>query len=761
MVQAKGQALQEEATNRLRVGPEWANPVPRVMAINGSVLEQLAARMGHDNVLWGEADLLVYSTDLGAPPGIVDLLVKRKADAVVRCRTVEDVETAVSFCVKRRIPVTPRAAATNAFGGAVPKRAGVVLDLTGLNQRIEIDEKAMTVRVDAGVVVWDLQKRLNDVGLELPCYPTSALAATIGGFVAMDGHGIHSTRAGNIGKHVQELEGVGPDGQRFSLRDQEQIQFVAGLGGSTGVITSVKLKVVEASPDKAFAIAVKGEGAIQQVVAEATARFRPKHVLFHNADFFALRAEATGTKKNPFAGKSVILFAFKEADLNAARPDLERLAARVGGEVVDDKLAADEWAARFYPIRAKRLGPSLVAGETFVPVARVQEYLATLRAKVVVSELSVEGHVTDDGRVYFFIFTLDDERRANYPLGWGTSAWIVAAAKKLGGTSYHSGVWLQWESKSVFGAVRYRKLKAYKAQADFRCLMNPGMVFPYPAPVPQFVWKMPVKGPLPVPSLGIQLAAGNPLLMRMGGAVRYRRHKTLGVQAADVAADLARGGDKLALLSTELWGMDLASAQAVPNPGNLPMTQTVRGKLVLAKAFVQGKVIDPWSLKPALDVADPTVEEAKAFPDYATAQKAIDALRAAVQAEGVTLNVKAVEARAAAKAADHSHDVAKTGAKTIDVAAIKKQAAATPEPKKAWVLAADCIVCNGCEAACPTNAAIVTDVARVDRDLCIADGACFDACPTGAIRPGVEDAATSAGWPKGSRLAGKVGKPLA
>ncbi|MEK6976574.1 MAG: FAD-binding protein [Candidatus Thermoplasmatota archaeon] len=94
-----------------------------------------------------------------------------------------------------------------------------------------------------------------------------------------------------------------------------------------------------------------------------------------------------------------------------------------------------------------------------------------------------------------------------------------------------------------------------------------------------------------------------------------------------------------------------------------------------------------------------------------------------------------------------------------DVPAVKAFAKTLPEEKKAWVLAADCIVCNGCQAACPTDAAIVTDMARVDRDLCIADGACFDACPTGAIRPGLEVQATSGGWPKGSRLAGKFGTP--
>ncbi|MEA3143863.1 MAG: electron transfer flavoprotein alpha subunit [Thermoplasmata archaeon] len=96
-----------------------------------------------------------------------------------------------------------------------------------------------------------------------------------------------------------------------------------------------------------------------------------------------------------------------------------------------------------------------------------------------------------------------------------------------------------------------------------------------------------------------------------------------------------------------------------------------------------------------------------------------------------------------------------------DAAAVKAFAAKLPETKKAWVLAADCIVCNGCQAACPTDAAIVTDMARVDRDLCIADGACFDACPTGAIRPGLEEPAKSGGWPKGSRLAGKFGVPEA
>ena len=94
-----------------------------------------------------------------------------------------------------------------------------------------------------------------------------------------------------------------------------------------------------------------------------------------------------------------------------------------------------------------------------------------------------------------------------------------------------------------------------------------------------------------------------------------------------------------------------------------------------------------------------------------------------------------------------------------DIVAVKAYAKSVPEEKKAWVVAVDCIVCNGCQAACPTDAAIVTNMARVDRDLCIADGACFDACPTNAIRPGLEEKPKSGGWPVGSRLAGQFGTP--
>ncbi len=727
------------------------------MALKARDLDQLIARLGKDNVLHSQADRIVYSTDVGSPPGIVDLLLPggRLADAVARCHSVDDVETVVQFCLKRGIPMTPRGAATNALGGATPKRAGIVIDMTPMRKGLQVDEGKMQCTVNAGMVIGDLRDKLQEVGLDLPCYPTSALAATIGGFVAMDGHGLGSTANGNIGKHVVAVEGVGADGHRFLCRDLDEIQFYVGLGGSTGVITSITLGLVEATKDKPVLVAMPQWRDVEAFIQEARAKFPLKHIMFRGRDFFALRAEATGVRKNPLGARHGVMLVFAEKDHNAHAEALGRMVERLGGEVLADKVATAEWDERFFPIKAKKLGPSLVAGETMVPVEKMALYLRRVKERISVNELSVEGHVTDDGQVYFFLFTLDDERRPQYPLGWSTSAWILGLAKKFGGRSYQSGVWLQFESKSVFGATRYNKLKAFKVQADHRNLMNPGTMFPMVAPVPEKLRWMENAAPVPIgPSLGFQLWAGNPMLQSMGWFGKHRRQKTLGVQAADVAGDMAWGGD-MAVHSDIIWGADIPSLQAIPNPGDLPMTQTPRGKMVLAKAFVQGKIADPWNLKQALDIADPSDDEAKVCWQWDDVKKVLDSFRRTISAEGVELEVKAVEIKEAPSEA--APVAAAAGEPTKDYEAIRAQAKATPEPEKAWVLAADCIVCNGCEAACPTDAAIVTDTARVDRDLCIADGACFDACPTGAIRPGIEDESTSAGWPEGSRLAGKFG----
>jgi electron transfer flavoprotein alpha subunit len=192
-----------------------------------------------------------------------------------------------------------------------------------------------------------------------------------------------------------------------------------------------------------------------------------------------------------------------------------------------------------------------------------------------------------------------------------------------------------------------------------------------------------------------------------------------------------------------------AEPRPVPQPGGAGSDATSRSTQP-ADAQAPGKDAAATAGAPAESATAPSA----ATPPTQTRPAADPATRPKTNGHangGAATKIHAASAREDSASGKYSDDPRDRTAVAAWVKANVK------EETKAWVLAADCIVCNGCEAACPTGAAVVTDMARVDRDVCIADGACFDACPTDAIRPGIEDPAASGGWPEGSRLAGQFG----
>ena len=103
-------------------------------------------------------------------------------------------------------------------GGCLPVRGGIVLDLRGLDEIVEVDETSLTVTAQAGVNGRRLEAELNARGLMLPHYPASVEWATVGGYIAARGSGVLSTRYGKIEDLVLSLRVATPadglDGHR-------------------------------------------------------------------------------------------------------------------------------------------------------------------------------------------------------------------------------------------------------------------------------------------------------------------------------------------------------------------------------------------------------------------------------------------------------------------------------------------------------------------------------------------------------------------
>lgn len=130
--------------------------------------------------------------------------------AVACPRDVDDVATLVRYAAEHQLPLIPRGSGTGTAGGAIG--AGIVLDLSRHLRRIgEVEHNS--IRVEAGVALAELQRRLSSQKLWLPADPDHAATTTIGSLLAVDAAGSRSLAIGTIRRHVASIELVLADGR--------------------------------------------------------------------------------------------------------------------------------------------------------------------------------------------------------------------------------------------------------------------------------------------------------------------------------------------------------------------------------------------------------------------------------------------------------------------------------------------------------------------------------------------------------------------
>lgn len=149
----------------------------------------------------------------------------------------EDVEAAVRVCREHDVPITTRGGGTSIAGNAIGP--GVVLDLSRhLNRIIELDPDARTARVDAGVVLDELNAAAAKHGLRFGPDPSTHGRCTLGGMIGNDACGSHSVAWGRTSDNVVDLDVLCYDGTRTVLRSLRlaELDAVIARGGRVGRI---------------------------------------------------------------------------------------------------------------------------------------------------------------------------------------------------------------------------------------------------------------------------------------------------------------------------------------------------------------------------------------------------------------------------------------------------------------------------------------------------------------------------------------------
>jgi FAD/FMN-containing dehydrogenase len=173
----------------------------------------------------------------------------KSADVLVAPRHEADVIRVAAACAKRRIPITPRGAATGNYGQAVPLEGGVLLDLTAMDKTLWWRPGAG--RFQAAARMHEIDALTRPGGWELRMHPSTKRMATIGGFVCGGSGGIGSINygglreAGNI--RAARVVTVEETPRVIELR-ADAAQKIHRTYGTTGIITEVEMPLAPAWP---------------------------------------------------------------------------------------------------------------------------------------------------------------------------------------------------------------------------------------------------------------------------------------------------------------------------------------------------------------------------------------------------------------------------------------------------------------------------------------------------------------------------------
>lgn len=203
--------------------------------------------------------------------------------AVVLPRSTEEVAEAMRVCAVMGVPVVPRGAGTSLAGGALPTADCVLIGTARLNEVLEIDTDNRFIRVQTGVTNLSVSEVLEPHGFFYAPDPSSQLACTIAGNIAMNSGGAHCLKYGVTTNNLMGATVVLTTGEIVELGGAELassgldlLGLFCGSEGQLGIVTEAFLRILP-RPEGARPVLIGFDSA--EVAGECVARIIRSGVL--------------------------------------------------------------------------------------------------------------------------------------------------------------------------------------------------------------------------------------------------------------------------------------------------------------------------------------------------------------------------------------------------------------------------------------------------------------------------------------------------
>jgi glycolate oxidase len=238
----------------------------------GEIVGGLGAIVGADHVIEAEDARRVFETDALNAYRSMPL-------AVVLPGSTEEVSQIVSYLSDNGVKMIARGAGTSLSGGALPSPDAVVVGLSRMNRILDIDYVNRTARVEAGVTNINITNAVAGRGYFYAPDPSSQLACTIAGNIAMNSGGAHCLKYGVttnnvLGVRMVLIDGTIVDigGEPLDAPGYDLLGLVVGSEGQLGVVTEATVRILRAAEGArpmlmGFASAEAAGGCVAAIIA--------------------------------------------------------------------------------------------------------------------------------------------------------------------------------------------------------------------------------------------------------------------------------------------------------------------------------------------------------------------------------------------------------------------------------------------------------------------------------------------------------------
>ena len=222
-------------------------PDNAIMARRQIIADDLSRLVGRDALILDKDGRRAYETDA--------LTAYRSIPMIVALpRTTDEVSRILKYCHDNGLKVIPRGAGTSLCGGALPAEDAVVVCVTKMNRVLDIDFINRTVRVEVGITNLAISGKVASAGFFYAPDPSSQLACTLAGNLAMNSGGAHCLKYGVTTNNVLGVKMVQIDGTivefggaYLDAPGYDFLGLVIGSEGQFGIITEATVRILRSA----------------------------------------------------------------------------------------------------------------------------------------------------------------------------------------------------------------------------------------------------------------------------------------------------------------------------------------------------------------------------------------------------------------------------------------------------------------------------------------------------------------------------------